>query len=54
MSSPAEARLDPAFQALPLTELADAALSQANAAGATHADVRVERIAGQNLALRDG
>ena len=53
MSSP-EDRLDPAFQALPLSELADAALSQASAAGATHADLRVERIVGQSLALRDG
>jgi TldD protein len=46
--------VDPAFLALPLREVADAALSAARAAGATSADVRVERHVGQDLVLRDG
>ncbi len=57
MSSPpgaADERLDPAFRALPLAELADAALSQAAAEGVEHADLRVERVVGQHLELRDG
>ena len=47
------AAIDPAFLALPLDRLADAALSAATTAGATHADVRVERLRGQQIVLRD-
>jgi TldD protein len=47
-------RIDPAFQALPLTALADAALTRARELGAQHADVRVERITTQTISLRDG
>jgi TldD protein len=47
-------RIDPEFRALPLGALADAALSRAGQLGASHADVRVERILSQSLALRDG
>jgi TldD protein len=47
-------RIDPEFRALPLSALADAALSRARQLGASHADVRVERILSQSLALRDG
>ena len=47
-------RLDPRFTALPLDALVDAALARAAALGASHADVRVERVrTGQRL-LRDG
>ncbi|MFC4909421.1 TldD/PmbA family protein [Actinomadura gamaensis] len=45
--------IDPAFTALPLRALADAALSRARELGAEHADVRVERIRTQSLRLRD-
>jgi len=47
-------RIDAEFRGLPLAGLADAALSTAAALGAGHADVRVERIARQDLVLRDG
>jgi TldD protein len=47
------ARIDPEFTALPLRELADAALSQAKALGAGHADFRAERIRGQRIGLSD-
>ena len=47
-------RIDPEFRALPLGALADAALSRARQLGASHADLRVERILSQDLALRDG
>jgi TldD protein len=47
-------RIDGAFRALPLAALADAALSRARELGAAHADLRVERIVTQSLALRDG
>ncbi|MCW2608620.1 MAG: peptidase modulator of gyrase [Frankiales bacterium] len=47
-------QVDPAFLALPLGEAADAALQAAQDAGATHADVRVERLRGQDLSLRNG
>ncbi|MGZ6826519.1 MAG: PmbA/TldA family metallopeptidase, partial [Mycobacteriales bacterium] len=50
MSSP----VDPAFLALPLREAAAAALQAARDAGASHADLRVERLRGQDLSLRDG
>jgi TldD protein len=46
--------IDPAFLALPLREAADAALQAARDAGASHADLRVERLRGQDLSLRDG
>jgi TldD protein len=46
--------VDPAFLALPLREVAEAGLQAAREAGATHADVRVERLRGQDLSLRDG
>ena len=46
--------IDPAFLALPLREAADAALQAARDAGASHADLRIERLRGQDLSLRDG
>lgn len=46
--------LDPVFAGLPLTTLADAALSRARELGAQHADLRVERIVTQSVDLRDG
>jgi TldD protein len=49
-----ESRIDPEFTALPLRELADAALTQAKALGAQHADFRAERIRGQHIGLSDG
>jgi TldD protein len=47
-------RIDREFRALPLTALADAALSRARELGAQHADLRVERIVSQSIDLRDG
>ncbi len=47
-------QIDPEFAGLPLKELADAALDQARALGAQHADFRVVRIRGQRIALSDG
>ncbi len=49
-----QGRIDPEFAALPLRDLADAALAQARALGAQHADFRAERIRGQYIALSDG
>lgn len=46
-------RVDPDFLALPRHELADAALSAALAAGASHADLRVHRITTELIQLRD-
>lgn len=46
--------VDADFLALPLHALADAALTAARAAGATHADLRVHRVLTQSLHLRDG
>ncbi|MGD0557889.1 MAG: TldD/PmbA family protein [Streptosporangiaceae bacterium] len=46
-------RIDPEFTALPLTALADAALSEARREGASHADFRVERSRGQRISLSD-
>jgi TldD protein len=46
--------VDPSFLDLPLRELAEAALQAARDAGASHADLRVERQRGQDLSLRDG
>jgi TldD protein len=47
-------RIDPEFTALPLRDLADAALAQAKALGAQHADFRAERVRGQHIGLSDG
>ena len=49
MSAP----IDPAFLALPMREAAAAALQAATDAGATHADVRVERLRHQDLTMRN-
>ena len=46
-------RVDPDFLSLPRHELADAALSAALAAGASHADLRVHRITTELIQLRD-
>lgn len=45
--------VDPEFTALPLDAWADAALNRALELGATHADVRVERIRTRYVAVRD-
>jgi TldD protein len=45
--------IDPTFTALPLDELADAALSRAAELGAEHTDLRVERIRTADLRLHD-
>ena len=42
------------FTALPCSALADAALDRARALGASHADLRVERVREQVVRLRDG
>ncbi|MGE2814887.1 TldD/PmbA family protein [Mycobacterium heidelbergense] len=47
-------QIDADFLSLPRHQLADAALSAAGAAGATHADLRVHRIATETIQLRDG
>jgi TldD protein len=49
-----QGQIDPEFAALPLSDLADAALAQASALGAQHADFRAERIRGQYITLSDG
>jgi len=46
--------IDADFLELPRHELADAALSAATAAGASHADLRVHRIVTEIIQLRDG
>jgi TldD protein len=46
--------IDPAFLALPMRRLADAALSRARELGVAHADFRLERVREQAFALRDG
>ncbi len=46
-------RIDPAFLDLPLRALADAALSAATGAGASHADFRFERLVTADLTIRD-
>jgi TldD protein len=46
--------VDEEFRALPLSALADAALTAARAAGADHADLRVHRLVRQSIRLRDG
>jgi TldD protein len=47
-------QIDAEFAALPLRNLADAALDAARNLGADHADFRVERVRGQRIALSDG
>jgi TldD protein len=49
----AERNIDAAFVALPLGEMADAALARARDLGAQHAELRVERIRDQYIGLRD-
>jgi TldD protein len=49
-----DGRIDAEFAALPLRNLADAALDAARTLGADHADFRLERVRGQRLALSDG
>ena len=49
-----DGRIDAEFAALPLRNLADAALDAARTLGADHADFRVERTRGQRIALSDG
>jgi TldD protein len=46
--------IDPAFTALPLRRLADAALDRARRLGVEHADFRMERIRDQYISVRDG
>jgi TldD protein len=46
--------IDADFLDLPRRELADAALSTATAAGATHADLRIHRITTEHIHLHDG
>ncbi|MGH3552257.1 MAG: TldD/PmbA family protein [Mycobacterium sp.] len=46
--------IDADFLDLPRRELADAALSAATAAGASHADLRIHRITTEHIQLRDG
>ena len=46
--------IDPELLALPLRECASAALQAAVDAGASSADVRIERLRGQDLGLRNG
>ncbi len=46
-------QIDPAFTSLPLSSLADAALTRARDLGAEHADFRLERIRDQHLSLHD-
>jgi TldD protein len=48
------ANIDPEFTALPLKQLADAALAEADKLGAQHADFRAERIRQQQIRLSDG
>ncbi len=46
--------IDAEFLSLPRRQLADAAMSAATAAGATHADLRVHRITTEAIQLRNG
>jgi TldD protein len=48
------ATIDPSFTALPLHEMADAAMSRAGELGVEHVDFRLERIRSQVLRLHDG
>lgn len=53
-TTPSDAdRIEPAFLALPLRELAATALSEARSLGVEHADFRLERIQQQSIAVRD-
>ena len=45
--------VEPAFLSLPLRDCASAALQAAADAGASHADVRIERLRGQDIRVRD-
>ncbi len=45
--------VDATFLALPLSDLANAALQRARELGAEHAELRIERIRGQRVSLRD-
>ncbi len=47
-------RIDPTFLALPLHDLADAALERAQSRSVQHADVRVERLRHEVIRARDG
>lgn len=47
------AGLDPRFTSLPLDALTDAALDRARLLGASHADVRIERVRTSSIMLRD-
>ncbi|MFI6316039.1 TldD/PmbA family protein [Nonomuraea sp. NPDC050556] len=46
-------QIDPEFRALPLRQLADAALQRARDLGAEHADFRLERVRSETLSLYD-
>jgi TldD protein len=46
--------IDPSFRDLPLSRLADAALTRARELGATHADFRLERVRSAHVQVRDG
>jgi TldD protein len=46
--------LDPDFQSLPLRAMREAALQRASDLGCSHAELRIERIRSQAVALRDG
>jgi TldD protein len=50
----ANRQVDPDFLELPRYQLADAALTAATAAGASHADLRIHRIVNEVVQLRDG
>ncbi|MBP3086618.1 TldD/PmbA family protein [Mycolicibacterium fortuitum] len=50
----AQRRVDADFLELPRSELADAALTAATAAGASYADLRIHRITTEIIQLRDG
>jgi TldD protein len=54
VTGPDAREVDGEFLELPRTALADAALQTARDLGASHADVRIERLRGQGLRLRDG
>jgi TldD protein len=46
--------IDPTFQELPLRPVAEAALERARRLGASHADVRIDRLRSQAVRMRDG
>ena len=45
--------LDPSFVSRPLDDIADAAIEHAGSLGASHVDVRIERVRSRHLSLRD-